>query len=331
MKFVSGIFAITISAILFSAVSYAQSESSFTKGNPKTDWLKDAKVGAFMHFLPTANNFATVESAFDVEGLADQLEKSGVSYFIFTLGQNSGWFNAPNPVYERLAGYNKGERCSQRDIPMELAKALKKRGIRLMLYLPCQAPTKDLKAVKGIGFPETPLGDNRHFTEKGAKRWAKVIRYWSVHYGDNVSGWWFDGGYKFCGFSQEIATQYSKAAKKGNHDSIVTFNPGISFKRSTFAEDYTAGELRNPFEVKITGRWIDGSQAHILTFLGKDWGSQDLRYSNEVWVEWVKQVTSKDCAVTFDIGPNYDSAKGSIGLVNDIQIAQLRIIVDAVR
>jgi len=44
-----------------------------------------------------------------------------------------------------------------------------------MLYLPCQAPSKDLKAVKGIGFPETPLDDNRHFTEKGAKRWARVF------------------------------------------------------------------------------------------------------------------------------------------------------------
>jgi hypothetical protein len=141
-----------------------------------------------------------------------------------------------------------------------------------MLYLPCQAPSKDLKAVKGIGFPETPLDDNRHFTEKGAKRWARVFLLLS-----------------------------------------------------------SAGELRNPFGVKVTGRWIDGSKAHILTFLGKNWGAQDLRYSNEVWAEWVKGVTSKDCAVTFDIGPNYNPAKGSIGLVNDIHIVQLKNIVDAVR
>ena len=50
--------------------------------------------------------------------LVDQLSKAKVGYFVFTLGQNSGYYNAPNAVYDKLTGYKAGERCSKRDVPM---------------------------------------------------------------------------------------------------------------------------------------------------------------------------------------------------------------------
>jgi len=40
---------------------------------------------------------------------------------------------------------------------------------------------------------------------------------------------------------------YAAAAKSGNPKAVVTFNPGVSLKRWTAAEDYTAGELNEPF------------------------------------------------------------------------------------
>ena len=79
----------------------------------QADWLKDARIGAFMHFLPNnPGHFAKVKD-FDVEALAKQLHWMGAKYFVLTLGQNSGWFNAPNATYDRITGYEPGERCAR--------------------------------------------------------------------------------------------------------------------------------------------------------------------------------------------------------------------------
>ncbi len=211
-----------------------------------TDWMKSARYGVFVHFLPSnAKTFALVDD-FDVNFLADQLEAVGAGYLVITLGQNSGYFNAPNRAYDRITGYPAGERCASRDLPMDLYKALRPKGIRLMLYLPTQAPNEDPLSQKAFGLPVGP--EDQPINIEFASKWAEVIRDWSERYGSRVSGWWFDGGYDHVGFNEEIALIYSEAAKAGNPKAIVTFNPGVSLIRHTQAEDYTAGELNEPFQ-----------------------------------------------------------------------------------
>ncbi len=296
--------------------------------NAATDWMPEAKVGAFMHFLPGASNFAQVE-AFDVRAVAKQLADSGVGYFVFTLGQNSGYMNAPNAAYDARAGFKAGERCATRDLPAELAAALKPHGIRFMLYLPCQTPNRDLQAIKAFGAPEAPLNKDRKIDLAFAEKWAQVIREWSDRYGESVSGWWFDGGYQWVGMNDAIAKLYADAAKHGNPKSVVTFNPGVSLKRWTAAEDYTAGELNEPFAHACEGRWLDGSQWHVLTFLGKTWGKRDTRYTDAQWCAWVGAVTAKGGCVTLDLGPNYDAKAGPVGTYDEAQLRQLKAIVKA--
>ena len=296
--------------------------------NAATDWMPEAKVGAFMHFLPGASNFAQVE-AFDVQAVAKQLADSGVGYFVFTLGQNSGYMNAPNAAYDARAGFKAGERCTTRDLPAELAAALKPHGIRFMLYLPCQTPNRDLQAIKAFGAPEEPLNKDRKIDLAFAEKWAQVIREWSDRYGETVSGWWFDGGYQWVGMNDAIAKLYAEAAKHGNPKSVVTFNPGVSLKRWTAAEDYTAGELNEPFAHACEGRWLDGSQWHVLTFLGKTWGKRDTRYTDAQWCAWVGAVTAKGGCVTLDLGPNYDAKAGPVGTCDEAQLRQLKAIVKA--
>jgi len=297
--------------------------------NPATDWMAEAKVGAFMHFLPGASNFQLVDK-FDVQAVTKQLVDSGVRYFVFTLGQNSGYMNAPNAAYDAVAGYAPGERCAMRDLPNELAAALKPHGIRLLLYLPCQAPNRDLRAIRAFGLPETPENRDRKIDMAFAQKWAKVIQEWSDRYGGAVSGWWFDGGYEWVGFNSEIARVYAAAVKHGNPEAVVTFNPGVSLKRWTDAEDYTAGELNEPFTYACGGRWLDGSQWHVLTFLGKTWGSRDTRYPDEAWAKWVGGVTAKGGAVTLDVGPGY-GASGPVGALEEGQVRQLKAIVAALK
>lgn len=55
--------------------------SSAADKSPQTDWLKDARIGAFMHYLPrNAEQFAKVND-FDVEALAKQLGEYGCQIF----------------------------------------------------------------------------------------------------------------------------------------------------------------------------------------------------------------------------------------------------------
>jgi hypothetical protein len=139
-------------ALVFLLACYSQAEPN----NPNTDWVKDAKYGVFMHFLPGDDRQLSQVKDFDVEFLAKQLEAAGARYFVITLGQNSGYFISPNAAYARYTGYAAGEKCSTRDLPLDLFKALQPRGIKLMLYLPCQVPNQDARAQRAFGMREAP-------------------------------------------------------------------------------------------------------------------------------------------------------------------------------
>ena len=245
----------SIWTLLFCAASAVASVAAADR-NPHTDWLSDAQVGVFMHLLPgDAQGLQRVDQ-FDVDALAEQLDSVGARYFVLTLGQNSGFMNSPNATYDRITGYQPGERCSTRDLPLDLYRALQPKGIRLLLYLPCQVPNQDVRAQQAFGLAQGPKDQpiNIVFAEK----WAEVISEWSARYGDKVAGWWFDGGYEWIGFNDEIAAVYAEAVKCGNPQALVTFNPGVKLVRWTQVEDYTAGELNAPFAEVPSDRWVEG-------------------------------------------------------------------------
>jgi hypothetical protein len=318
----------TIVAAILTAVLLHPAGLIARTGFHNTDWFSNAHYGVFMHFLPgDAQGLAKVND-FDVGALAVQLETVGAGYFVLTLGQNSGFMNSPNAVYDRLAGYKPGERCSRRDLPLDLYRVLSPKGIKLMLYLPCQVPNRDVKAQKAFGLPQGP-GDQPVDVEF-SRKWARVIHEWSARYGDKVAGWWFDGGYEWIGFNEEIARIYADAVKRGNPQAIVTFNPGVKLIRWTQSEDYTAGELNEPFGTLPANRWVAGSQWHTLTYLGSHWSARDTRYPAERWADWAGNVIGNEGVITLDVGPNWNPNDGPIGAVCEAQMAQLGKVKSAV-
>jgi hypothetical protein len=66
--------------------------------------------------------------ACDVAGLAEQLRSVGAGYLILTIGQNSGYYLAPNPTYDRLVGARRS-RLARRDLVSDLSAALRERGV----------------------------------------------------------------------------------------------------------------------------------------------------------------------------------------------------------
>lgn len=314
-------------ALLVAAAALLVAPPALAQESPRpsrADWLREARLGLFVHVLPASPKDLAKIDAFDVEALAAQVEAAGARYLVLTLGQNSGFFNAPSAAYDRRTGYRPGERCSRRDLPLALQAALARRGLRLMLYLPCQAPNQDARAQEAFGLARGPR--DQPIDARFARLWAEVIGEWSARYGDKVAGWWFDGGYARVRFDEEIAGIYAEAARRGNPAALVTFNPGVKLVRHTRAEDYTAGELNEPFSVLPSSRWVDGAQWHALTFLGSRWGARDTRYPVERWQAWLGKVVAGGGAVTLDVGPNWDEKAGPIGSLAEAQVAQLRAL-----
>lgn len=291
--------------------------------NPQTDWFHEAQYGLLFHYLYPAD----AGQKFDVERFADQVAETGAGYVMFTLGQNSGHYCSPNATYDRYAGYAPGERCSTRDLPLELARALARKGIRLMLYLPSNAPADDAPAARGLGVT-TKKGDryNWDITPELKSRWSEVIQEWSDRYGTNVAGWWFDGWFRENNFTDPFAESYAKAVKHGNPNALVCFNRNVEYgiRKSTDFEDYTAGE-RNEFTETPAGRWKDDIQWHVISFMGPGWAQKGCKYSDEYMADYVTKCARAGGVVTIDMAIARD------GSLDPRQIDQMKAIRKAVR
>lgn len=285
-----------------------------------TDWFKDAKWGVFIHYLAetfksgtqkkiTVDDWNRMVDSFDVKGLANQLESAGAKYIFVTLGQNSGFYCAPNDTYDRIIGIKPGK-CSHRDLVSDLSDKLVARGIRMLVYLPSGAPDKDSPAIKALEWKSNG-GRLAEFQIK----WETVIREWSLRWGKRISGWWVDGCYYANDMYRHEAPpnfkSFAEAMKSGNPDSIVAFNPGVKVPvvSLTEYEDYTAGEISNSFPVfdsyqqgPRVERWINGDrQYHILSFLGDGWGFGNPRFPDEFVVGFTKYMNRRMGVMTWDV------------------------------
>ena len=276
-------------------------------------WMRQARWGVMTHYLAdwiargsgekmTVERWNELVDHFDVEGVAKQLQSVGAGYYQVSIGQNSGYYLSPNATYDRLTGI-KPSKCSRRDLVADLASALAKRGIRLMVYLPAGAPGGDHAADEALEWRNGAYR-NREFQLK----WQQVIREWSQRWGTRVSGWWFDGCYwpntMYRGEEPNFGT-FAAAARAGNPSSAVAFNPGVVYRiiSMTPHEDFTAGEI--DFPEKVTFRHNadgkrDGAQIQVLSFLGEKWGMGAPRFSTEQVVEYSRKVAAQGGAITWD-------------------------------
>ncbi len=303
------------------------------RASERTDWFHEAGWGVMTHYLGappssaggkelTAEMWNEQIDAFDAEGLADQLAACGARYLLFTIGQNSGHYCAPNATYDKFVGISPSK-CSRRDLVADLAKELKERNIRLLVYLPSGAPAADEEARKKLGWrwgrpggwqlPDEPVGGRlAEFQQK----WEAVIREWSLRWKADVSGWWIDG----CYFADEMYrfddepnfASFAAALRAGNPDAIVAFNPGVEVPVvvHTKHEDYTAGEVtlgQLPQAVEtLPGRWLEREgvkvQSHLLTFLGQSWCQGERpEWPDEKIAAIARQVREKGGVATYDV------------------------------
>jgi len=278
-------------------------------------WMPKARWGVMTHYLAdwqarvhnltmSVDQWNKMVDGFDAEGIARQLQSVGAKYYQISIGQNSGYYLSPNATYDRLTGANPSK-CSRRDLVADLYDALNKRGIKLMVYLPSGAPGQDKAADAALGWTNGP-NPNKEFQHK----WEQVIREWSERWGKKVAGWWFDGCYfpnaMYRSPDPPNFASFAAAARAGNPDAIVAFNPGVVYRMLSISpyEDYTAGEIDKPELVTIrrtVGGKVDGTQIHMLSYLGRTWGMGEPRFTVEQIVGYTKKVLDQGGAVTWDV------------------------------
>lgn len=330
-------------------------------GNPNTDWLKNAKYGISHHFISNyinrvavseeekwhaAESWDDVIRSFDVDDYARQAAEAGIGFVLLTLGQNSGYYLSPNATYDGIAGAQPGERCSVRDLPMELANALEPYGIRLMLYLPANPPHSahredgDFAITTAFGYtPGTDGKPSQHTLQK----WQAVIREWSDRYGQKLAGWWFDGLFPDVvqGTYADMSNRYNyatlaEAARSGNPQRVITFNPGVELTNAAYTpyEDYSAGETNAIGHLPANVRWVDRDQRvqyFIFTYLGEydphwaGWGNRGTSNDTNALVDWVQEVTTREGAVCLDVKVN------RFGQIDPAQLEQLRAVKHRIR
>jgi hypothetical protein len=281
----------------------------------RADWMGKAKFGVMTHYLAdwksqdnnfqmTVDKWNSLIDGFDVEALANQLQSVGASYYLISIGQNSGYYLSPNATYDKLTGI-RPSKLSHRDLVADLYTALHKRGIKLMVYLPSGAPNGDKEAVAALQWRNGPY-PNKEFQQK----WEQVIREWSERWGDKISGWWFDG----CFFPNSMYRSeeppnfrsFAAAARAGNPNSALAFNPSVIYRLLSITpeDDYIAGEIDKPelasARHETDGR-VDNTQIQMLSYLGPTWGrGNQPRFSTEQVVAYTKKITDMGGAVTWD-------------------------------
>jgi len=328
-------FLLALASLTFMFAASARAE----KNSDRADWMRAARFGVMTHFLHdwimhdqhdqmTPENWNNLVNGFDVEAVADQLKSVGASYYLISIGQNSGYYLSPNAAYDRATGI-KPSKLSRRDLVADLATALSKRGIKLMVYLPAGAPAGDPAARAALKWKNGPYR-NAEFQ----RNWQAIIREWSLRWGNKVAGWWFDGVYwpnnMYRGVEPPNFRSFADAARAGNPHSAIAFNPGQVNRALSLTpyEDYIAGEIGDPPLWRARRNFdglIDGAQIHFLSHLGATWGLGAPRFSTEEAIGFSRKVAEVGGAVTWDTPAQHN------GTFAPEFVAQLKAIAEAIR
>jgi len=278
-----------------------------------TRWMSEAGYGLMFTWtaasFPRAGRQKSYEEAtrdFDVNAFADMVAGTGAGFIVFATSWSSYYFPAPIQSWERIAPGH----TTSRDLIADLAGALAKRHIKLMLYYHAGL------GKAGKGEEEWWSGTQSRSMDRAAyfKEWEAQIREIGLRYGDKLAGWWFDDAATFYYPLQAPWQAMTEAAKAGYPGRIVGYNSWI-LPKATDLQDFACGEgdfpdrlaAENDAELPVGGSGIylsgpqQGLQATItLTNEGEDWGhiKQDAaipppRYSDARMIDYIRQAMAR--------------------------------------
>ncbi|MGH7993376.1 MAG: hypothetical protein ACREDQ_07660, partial [Limisphaerales bacterium] len=291
-------------------------------GTGRADWMQNPRYawGVMTHYLAdwqsqvnrldvNVDLWNKMIDGWDVDGMARRLASVGAGHYQISIGQNSGYYLSPNATYDKITTITPSK-CSRRDLVADFYEPLRQRDIKLMVYLPSGAPNGDKVAKAALEW------DNGGYPNKSFQRkWEAIITEWSKRWEKRVTGWWLDGvvypNSMYRSSGPPNFASLGAAARAGNPDACVAFNPGVYNRLFAMSpdEDFTAGEIDNPNLAKVmhqvNGR-VDGTQIHVLCFLGEHWGKGEPRFTTDQVIAFTKKVRNWGGAVTWDVPVELD-------------------------
>jgi hypothetical protein len=201
-----------------------------------TTWFQEARYGIMVHWtkqsMPRNGDpkpYDQAVSDFDVEAFADQMKQTGAGFVVFTTSHAFQYFPAPLRSLDRILP----GRTSKRDLVADLADALARRGMKLMLYFHLGAHD-DADWCKASGFWETD-------TAPFFNNWQSIISEVGGRYRERLAGWWFDDGSTNYYYRSAPWEKLSIAARAGFSQRLVGFN-AWELNNPTMFHDYFTGE-----------------------------------------------------------------------------------------
>ena len=232
------------------------------KARPQMNWFAAMKYGVMFHWTslttPLSGPLKPYKEAvkdFDVNAFVNMVEKTGADYVIFTGCWAEPYIPAPLKQWEKeYPGHT-----TDRDLISEISEGLKKRNIRLILYLSTHVYAQNDKV------------DNNEFDRLNNELISEI----GERYKDKIDGYWFDGWYQ--SYQKHPSFNFEKfynSCKIGNPKRIIALNSWLYPIVSEW-QDYWAGEVYTPGVIPkdhiIKNGPGKGLQFHTLLALEDDW------------------------------------------------------------
>ena len=293
-------------------------EKRIRASRSSANWLADAQYGLMFQWgewgYPVHGEgkpWPKMIDDFNVEKFADMVKSTGAGYVIWSATWRTYYFPAPIQAIERIMP----GRTSKRDLIGELADALNKRGIKLMLYYHCGYGDREWQTRNFGTNDANQIGTDALFR----KNWIAIMTEVGERYGSRLAGWFIDEGWYPSPFEEQ-----NQALKAGYPGRIVSFNDWVRPRLTDF-EDVEFGEgfnILNDGAGKLfpdgppvggDGIYVEGPhkglQAHGMFVLdGSDWGIwrpdtsiAKPRLSSEQIVDMAKYATAHHVALSFDL------------------------------
>ena len=307
-------------------------EASARADRASTDWFVKAGYGAMFHWTDFTQPrdgikkpYADAVNAFDVNKFASLIEDIGAAYVIFTLNHAHPHCPAPIQSWEAIhSGWT-----TRRDLIGDIAGALEKRGIRLILYINSPVLTNFGKT-GATGLYELTFSEQQ-FTEIHKNVLSEI----GSRYGEKLAGYWFDSWYQSLAAYPDVPIEaIYRCCKVGSPGRITAFNFWI-FPVLTPWQDYWAGELntlQNPFESRYIQRGAGtGFQAQGLLSMLPSWVHSETgpipppQFSTDDLITYVKANMEHQAVTTINIGIYQD------GTIEQSSLEMMRQLRRAIR
>ncbi|HLX60694.1 MAG TPA: alpha-L-fucosidase [Planctomycetota bacterium] len=327
---------------------------------PETKWMSDAKFGLFVHYqyrillglsVRTKPQFPKLEQmnaeewnrfvdGFDAKVFAEQMAQARAGWVLFCLDDHYfAWPCAPNKSFDAFTGFAPGEKCSRRDLILDVADALNAKGVKLIVYFAgLNGYMFEPKVLAGLAEPPKGRGglnEKSPPSPETRKRRLAILKEYADRYKDKIAGWWFDGMEPNTYDSDtDNWDAISAIVRAPNPNAVIAFSYGHNEQACLHkgADDYTGGDTWTKQDLKrLTPKNLppkEGILWHGKIYCGNVYHGQGdaNQFKDEELIDWIAACNAQGgiCTLDWPFDPK-------TGLLKDFGFEQLKRVANGVK